>query len=201
LFGYTGQISVGHAAFLGLGGYGAGVLVWKYHWYYLPAIIVSVVLAFVVGLAISAPALRLRGLYLALVTLAVGAIFPGLLRRFADLTNGDNGIFNLQWQPRPGPGCMDWRAANLGILDFWRMPCHRRAAGAQHGPQPYRPVLLAVRDHEIAAAAAGIRISTVKALTSLSPVPSARWAVRLWWLRSVSSRRPSSASNKASNSW
>ena len=166
LVGYTGQISVGHAAFLGLGGYGAGVLVWKYHWSYVPAIVVSVVLAFVVGLAVSAPALRLRGLYLALVTLAVGAIFPGLLRRFASLTNGDNGIFNLQWQPPAWTGLYGLEGQQ--IWGFWVSGgCLVIAGLLMHNLVRSRigRSLLAVRDHEIAAAASGIRISTVKALT------------------------------------
>jgi branched-chain amino acid transport system permease protein len=166
LFGYTGQISVGHAAFLGLGAYGTGVLISKYHWSYVPAILVSVALAFVVGLLISAPALRLRGLYLALVTLAVGAIFPGLVTRFASLTNGTNGIFNLQWQPPAWTRL--YGLDGQQIWGFWVSGgCLVLAGLLVHNLVNSRVgrSLLAVRDHETAAAAVGIRVSTVKALT------------------------------------
>jgi branched-chain amino acid transport system permease protein len=166
LFGYTGQISVGHAAFLGLGAYGTGVLVSKYHWSYVPAMAVSVLLAFVVGLLISAPALRLRGLYLALVTLAVGVSFPGLLLRFANLTNGDLGIFNVQWQAPSFTGL--YGLDGQEIWGFWLSGgCLVLAGLLVHNLLSSRVgrSLIAVRDHEVAAAAAGIRVTTVKALT------------------------------------
>jgi len=115
------------------------------------------------GLAVSAPALRLRGLYWHWSRSRL-ARSSWSARRFADLTNGDNGIFNLQWQPPAWPGCMDWRGSKIWDLDFWRMPCHAGLL-VPHGRSRIGRSFLAVRDHEIAAAAAGIRISTVKALT------------------------------------
>ncbi len=166
LFGYTGQISVGHAAFFGLGAYGAGILVSRFGWPYPLSILASMVMAFVVGLIVSIPASRLKGLYLALVTIAVGAVFPGLLRRFSSLTNGDNGVFNLQWQPPSWTGL--YGLDGQQIWGFWVSGgCLVVACLVAHNLISSRVgrSLLAVRDHEVAAAATGVRVTTVKALS------------------------------------
>lgn len=166
LFGYTGQISVGHAAFFGLGAYGAGILVSRDGWPWPVSILVSMAIAFVVGLIVSIPAARLKGLYLALVTIAVGAVFPALLRRFTWLTNGDNGIFNLQWQPPAWTRL--YGLDGQQIWGFWVSgACLVVACLLAHNLTTSRVgrSLLAVRDNEIAAAAAGVRVLTVKALS------------------------------------
>lgn len=124
------------------------------------------VMAFVVGLIVSIPASRLKGLYLALVTIAVGAVFPGLLRRFSSLTNGDNGVFNLQWQPPSWTGL--YGLDGQQIWGFWVSGgCLVVACLVAHNLISSRVgrSLLAVRDHEVAAAATGVRVTTVKALS------------------------------------
>lgn len=166
LFGYTGQISLGHAAFFGVGAYGCGILVSRYHWSYPPAMLASMVIAFLAGLIVSIPASKLRGLYLALVTIAVGAVFPGLLRRFTWLTNGDNGIFSLQWQAPSWTGLYGLQGQQ--IWGFWVSGgCLVVVCLLAHNLISSRVgrSLIAVRDHEIAAAAAGVRVIRVKALS------------------------------------
>jgi len=196
-----GQISVRACCVPWPGWLRRRVLVWKSSLVYVPAIIVSVVLAFVVGLAVRrAGHCGCGGLYLALVTLAVGAIFPGLLRRFASLTNGDNGIFNLQWQPRPGPGCTTGGAANLG---FWvlaaarhrRLLMHTWSAAVSAGLFWQSATTRSRRPRQ------AIRISTVKALTfavagALGALGGALMVASIGVIR-----RRSSDSSKASNSW
>lgn len=166
LFGFTGQISVGHAAFFGVGAYGAGVLVSRYSWPYPAAMALSMVIAFVVGLVVSVPASRLKGLYLALVTLAVGAVFPALVRRFSSFTNGDNGIFNLQWQPPEWTGLYGLQGQQTWA--FWVSGvCLVVACLVVHNLVHSRVgrSLLAVRDNEVAASSAGVRVARVKALS------------------------------------
>ena len=166
LFGYTGQISVGHAAFFGIGAYGVGIVVSRYGWSYPVGMLLSMVVAFAAGLIVSVPASRLKGLYLALVTIAVGAVFPALIRRFSSFTNGDNGIFNLQWQP-PGwtglyglPGQQIWAFWVSGVCLVVACLLMHNLVNSRVGR-----ALRAVRDNEVAAASAGIPVATFKALS------------------------------------
>ena len=70
LFGYTGLLSFGHAAFLGSGSYGAGIAMVHYGWPWWLAIPAGVGLAALIGLIVGYLAIRSRGIYFAMVTLA-----------------------------------------------------------------------------------------------------------------------------------
>jgi branched-chain amino acid transport system permease protein len=118
LSGYGGQISLGHAAFFGLGAYTTGVLTLKEHISVPVAFVVGIVLCFLVGVFVGLPALRLKGTYLALVTLAVGVIFPSLVRRFHDLTGGSVGLFGLSYNPPSGLAYFSGRAGQ-GVWLYW----------------------------------------------------------------------------------
>lgn len=92
LVGYTGQISLGHGAFLGVGAYAAAVLATKLQapfWIAVPA--AGGVTAFV-GLIFGLPSLRLKGLYLTISTLAGQFIIEYLLVHWEDVTRGTMGI-------------------------------------------------------------------------------------------------------------
>jgi branched-chain amino acid transport system permease protein len=92
LTGFTGQISLGHAAFIGIGGYTAAILGGTYgvpFWLIVP---VAGVLSAAVGLAVGPFALRLKGLYLAIVTLGLVFLVAHVLRSFPELTGGLSGI-------------------------------------------------------------------------------------------------------------
>lgn len=91
LTGYSGQISLGHSAFFGLGAYTAAILIVDHEWPYLFALPVAAVICFVAGFLIGIPALRLQGLYLALMTLGLAIAFPPILRRFESITGGVQG--------------------------------------------------------------------------------------------------------------
>jgi branched-chain amino acid transport system permease protein len=88
LTGYSGQISLGHSAFFGIGAYTSAILISDYGWHHILTLPVAAVVAFAAGFAVGLPALRLAGLYLALMTLAMAVAFPALARRFEGLTNG-----------------------------------------------------------------------------------------------------------------
>ena len=99
LIGYTGQISIGHSAFFGLGSYTTAILMSTYGWSPGWTFPVAAALCFVVGVLVGIPALRLTGVYLSLVTLALAQFFPALIRKFDDLTGGSRGISNLRYDP------------------------------------------------------------------------------------------------------
>ncbi len=101
LTGYTGQISLGHGAFMAIGGYTTAILMvgneqfggsisggLKDLWT-LP---IAGLVAGLVGLAFGVPALRLSGLYLALATFAIAVALPSTIRRFDEFTGGSGGI-------------------------------------------------------------------------------------------------------------
>jgi branched-chain amino acid transport system permease protein len=91
LMGYCGQISVGHGAFVGIGAYTTVILVVESGWPFLATVPVAVVVCMAAGFVIGLPALRIQGLYLVTVTIAVAALFPVLVMQFEELTGGANG--------------------------------------------------------------------------------------------------------------
>ena len=117
LTGYGGQISLGHAAFFGLGAYTTGILVTRYDTPVPVAFLAGMAACFVVGVLVGVPALRLQGMYLALVTLAVGVIFPSLVRRFESITGGSAGLFGVKY-PAPENAYFAGRAGQVLWL-YW----------------------------------------------------------------------------------
>jgi branched-chain amino acid transport system permease protein len=92
LVGYAGQISIGHGAFFAIGAYTAAVLIVKAHVPYLLTVPVAALVTFAIGFVFAVPALRLRGAYLALVTLAFAVAVTPLIKRFEGLTGGVQGM-------------------------------------------------------------------------------------------------------------
>jgi len=92
VFGYTGEVSLGHAALLGIGAYTAGVLAEKLGIGMIPALPAGIAVAAVFGLLLALPALQVTGPYLAMVTLAFGTIVYTLINEMDFLTNGPLGI-------------------------------------------------------------------------------------------------------------
>ena len=91
LTGYTGQISLGHAAFFGVGAYTEAVLI-EAGWPFLLSFPTAGLFAGAVGVAIGLPALRLTGLYLAIATLAFAFIVEEVLARWESVTHGHEAV-------------------------------------------------------------------------------------------------------------
>ncbi len=92
VFGYTGEVSIGHAALFGVGAYAAGLLYWHFglgFWWALPA---GIIFTAAFGAVLALPALKVTGPYLAMVTLAFGTIVVTLINEMTFLTNGPLGI-------------------------------------------------------------------------------------------------------------
>ena len=92
VFGYTGEVSIGHAALIGIGAYTAGVLSFQLGIGFWPALPLGVIVAAGFGALLALPALRVTGPYLAMVTLAFGTIVQILINEMTFLTNGPLGI-------------------------------------------------------------------------------------------------------------
>ena len=92
LTGFTGQISLGHAAFVGVGGYTTAILMTKLNFSFWMALPCAGFVAAVAGLIIGIPSLRVKGLYLCMATLAAQFIFEFIFIHWESLTHGIRGI-------------------------------------------------------------------------------------------------------------
>jgi branched-chain amino acid transport system permease protein len=163
LSGFAGQISLGHAAFFGIGAYTTGVMTVTYHHGVLVSFLVGMVLCFVVGVVVGLPALRLQGMYLALVTLSVGVLLPSLIRRLDGITGGAAGLFGMKFEPpniayfAGTAGGTDWIyyvtvvSLILACLVVWNL-MHGRIGRA----------VVTLRDNEAAAIVMGVNRAFVR---------------------------------------
>lgn len=175
LTGYNGQISVGHGALYGLGAYTTAIVVNRLETPLLAATVISALVCFAVGLLIGLPALRIKGLYLALVTLAVATLFPLVIEQFPGLTGGSSGLPITSEQMHRGElrerrirfeSPIDGLADDqfkyfvflaIAIACFWLT---RNLVLSRMGRS-----LVAVRDNEVAAEVSGIPTARVKIVT------------------------------------
>jgi branched-chain amino acid transport system permease protein len=158
LLGYSGQISLGHGAFFALGAYVTAILVAKSGWPHVATVPVAAAICFVAGFAVGIPALRLHGLYLALVTLGLAVAMPQLIKRFDGLTGGTQGL------PAPQPTSPTSFLENdqwLYLLNLAiAVPMFVLAAGIVRGR--VGRALVAVRDNQIAAKTFGVDLAAYK---------------------------------------
>lgn len=96
LTGCTGLFSVGHIAFYGIGAYTAAILATKLNAPFLVTIICSGIMAMLFGLVLGIPSLRLKGVYLAISTLAFGEITYQIFVNWTVVTNGTKGILGIK---------------------------------------------------------------------------------------------------------
>jgi branched-chain amino acid transport system permease protein len=92
LTGFTGQISLGHAAFIGIGGYTSAILVTRLGLSFWLTIPLAGLVAAAAGMVIGIPSLRVKGLYLCIATLAAQFIFEFIFVHWESMTNGITGI-------------------------------------------------------------------------------------------------------------
>ncbi len=99
LFGYTGMLSFGHAAFFGVGSYITGIAIVHFGLHWLAAIVAGVAASALVGLVIGYLAIRTRGIYFAMVTLALGQIVYYAFYKAERWTGGENGLRGITVAP------------------------------------------------------------------------------------------------------
>lgn len=95
LFGYTGVISLGQAAFYGIGAYTTGILTVHFGYNPLLTILIGIVIASFVAFVVGYPTLKLHGHYLAMATLGFGMIMYILFNEFSDYTGGPSGLVGI----------------------------------------------------------------------------------------------------------
>jgi branched-chain amino acid transport system permease protein len=92
LTGYTGQISIGHGAFMAIGGYTTAILSRDHHLNLVLTMLAAFGICFVCGLLVGLPALRLSGVYLALATFALAVSVPQIPLKFSKYLGGSGGV-------------------------------------------------------------------------------------------------------------
>ena len=103
----TGHLSLGHAAFMGLGGYTSALLTTSLGWPFALAFLASGLVPAVAALVVGPIVLRLRGVYFVLITFTLGEVVRLVLNEWQSLTGGADGIFRI---PPPSPLLVDKRA-------------------------------------------------------------------------------------------
>lgn len=162
LIGYSGQISLGHGAFMFVGAYTTALLIIR-----LPAvplwlnILIAIAVSCVAGLIVGAATSRLHGPYLAGATLALALGLPEIALRFPELLGGNIG---LTFQTRGAPGFLaelmprtQWQALVVWFTVLLAMIVLANISKGRLGRQ-----LRAIRDDETAAAMSGIQVGRTK---------------------------------------
>ena len=161
LVGYSGQISLGHGAVFALGAYVSAILITDAGFPAMATVPVAAVVCFGAGLLLGLPALRLRGLYLAILTLGLAVATPQLIKRFDGLTGGTQGL-NVEQPTAPAwTGLADDQFLYLITLAF-AVVMFVLAAWLVRGR--VGRALIAIRDNETAARAQGVNPALYKTL-------------------------------------
>ena len=164
LTGYSGQISLGHGAFYGIGAYVAAILVshgWLPYWAAVPA---AGLVCLGVGFAFGLPALRLEGPYLALATFALAVATPQILKhdRLEKWTGGVQGTL-IDKPGSPFAGLFDGDQWLYFFCLAWLVAIYLATWNLVHGRTGR--ALVAIRDHPIAASTMGIDTALYKSTT------------------------------------
>ncbi|GJD65999.1 branched-chain amino acid ABC transporter permease [Methylobacterium frigidaeris] len=104
LFGYTGLLSFGHAAFLGGGAYGSGIAIVHYGLHPVLALVAGTLLATLIAVAMGALAIRTRGIYFAMTTLALSMCVYYAFYQAESFTGGENGLRGINVPSLSLPG-------------------------------------------------------------------------------------------------
>ena len=160
LIGLTGQVSFGHVGFYALGAYATAILSARYGWNFWWTLPMGAVLTGVIGALLGLVALRVRGPYLAMVTIAFGQVFYYIAFQWSSLTGGDDGLRGFSRQP------LDFGAFKIDILSsadnfyYFVLFCFALAVGAMAFilRSPFGRTMIAIRENERRARFLGIPV-------------------------------------------
>ncbi len=161
LLGFTGVLSFGHAAYFGLGAYGAGFAL-KFLAPSTPlALVCGTLLGGIAGALLGALSVRRRGVYFAMVTIAFGQVFYYIAFQWSSLTGGDDGLRGFSRMP------LDLGFTTLDILSnadafyYFVLACLALATGLMAFilRSPFGHTLIAIRENERRARFLGIPVN------------------------------------------
>ena len=158
LIGFAGQISLGHAGFVGIGAYASAILPTHFGWHPLVAMVAGAGIASAIAAIVARPIFRLKGHYLAMATLGLGIIIAIVIKNEATYTGGPDGM------PVPALGLMGfeisgekqwyWVLAGLLLFSFW--------ASRNLIDSPFGRALRALHGSEVASQVMGVDVVRYK---------------------------------------
>ncbi len=160
--GHTGQVSLGHAAFMAIGAF-TNLALMQRGWHFIPALLASAVTSGVAGAIIARPILRMSGIYLAIATLALSIILEDVAIMAEPITGGVAGVFappielfGLEVDRYGTPKAFYYIClAVLVVVTLGYLNLLRSGSGRS---------FLAVRDSEVSARALGVNVTRAKTL-------------------------------------
>jgi branched-chain amino acid transport system permease protein len=160
LLGFTGVLSFGHAAYFGLGAYGAGLSL-KFLALSTPLSLASgMLLAGIIGALLGAVIVRRRGVYFAMVTIAFGQVFYYIAFQWSSLTGGDDGLRGFTRQPlHLGLADIDI-LSNANAFYYFVLLCFALAVAVMGSilRSPFGRTMIAIRENERRARFLGIPV-------------------------------------------
>lgn len=160
LIGYAGQISLGHASFVGLGAFASAILPMHFGWPPLLAMFAAAAGTGLLAAAVAGPILRLKGHYLAMATLGLGIIINIVLRNESQYTGGPDGMpvlpMSIMGTEITSLQAWYWIVAVLLCFSIW--------ASLNLIRSPFGRALRALHGSEVAAQVAGVKVERYKAL-------------------------------------
>ena len=158
LIGFAGQISLGHAGFVGIGAYASAVLTTHYHWTPIGAMLAGALAAGVLAALVARPIFKLKGHYLAMATLGLGIIISIIIRNEASLTGGPDGMpvpaMSLFSFEIVGEKHWYWVVSGILLLSLW--------ASLNLINSPFGRALRALHGSEVAAQVVGVDLARYK---------------------------------------
>ncbi len=160
LSGYTGQVNFGHALFFGVAAYTSALLNMKLDMPVWVTIPIGALAGVIAGMLVCLPALRLRGPYLSLVTLAFPLILLGIIFTFTDFTGGEFGVSGLDRisNSRVTDFYISYGVMLVSVMIMWKLT-DAKSVLVRTGL-----IFHAIREDEIAARSAGINTIRYKLL-------------------------------------
>jgi branched-chain amino acid transport system permease protein len=154
VMGYTGQLNLGQSAFFGIGAYVSTILIKTYGWNFWLAALAAVAAAGLVGVALAAFAVRLRGHYLAIASLGFAVITYQVLLNWEDVTEGVRGIYGIM-PPVSNTVGLFYLVAAIAFAVYALLDNLVRS--------PVGDTLRAIREDEVSAASLGVNSAVWKA--------------------------------------
>jgi branched-chain amino acid transport system permease protein len=151
LTGYTGQISIGHGAFMAIGGYATVIMSHDHHVNLIATLPISFAVTFACGVLVGIPALRLSGVYLALATFALAVSVPQFPLKFSKFLGGSNGLQTDHTVSHLWLYGVSWASAAILFVAGWLLLRGRIGRAFR-----------AIRDSEVAAASSGVSLPIYK---------------------------------------
>ena len=151
LMGLTGIFSMGQASFMCIGAYTVGILATKFGFPFLPAVILAIIMGMVSAFLVGIPIMKLRGDYVAMITLAFGEAIVAVLNTFSSVTGGAMGINRI-----PRDINLPVSFVIVAIVIYLVLNFKNSKFGRQ---------CIAVKNDPISAASMGINVTRINALS------------------------------------